>query len=145
MTNSNYSAEGNKVTDFEVGQEVVFFRSNGFNERYSMAEGWKVRKITKTRITFTREASHGTFDKVYVVDKFNEVRKEVGKESYHSDRVLPANHERVVSARQHNEAVKVRDEALVAMREGGKGRFLTVETAEEVIAALQAYIASTKS
>lgn len=141
---TNYTAEGNKISDFEIGQEVAFLRHHSFGERTTIMDGWKVRKITKTRITFTREAEHGTFDKVYVVDKYNEVRKEVGHESYASDKVLPADHERVISARRRNNDVDIRDAALVAMREAGKGRYLTVETAEDVIATLQAYIASTQ-
>lgn len=145
MNTTTYTEQGNHISNFEVGQEVVFFtHTNGFNERRPMSTGWKVRKISKTRITFTREAPHGTFDKVYVVSKYGEVSKEVGHESYHSDRVVPADHPSVAKAVAHNEAVDIRNKALADMREASKGRYLTVETAEEVIASLQAYIASTK-
>lgn len=134
-----------KASELTVGQEVtVIHTGNGFGDKTRLSEGYTVTRLTKTRLDISRTSASGneTYTITYVVNKYGEVAQEVGKKGYNTDEFAPADSEYIARIKANNAKVEIKHEALLAARALGANRYIEISAAKDLIAKLEAFIAS---
>jgi hypothetical protein len=130
------------ISELSVGTEIVLINFDSFSNRSRIVSA-KVSRITKTRVTFQIREN---FEKVYVIDKFGRVSKEVGQDSYRSDHVFLAGSQRHKMAVYNNVQAKLLSDVSHAGHDlyQMSGSFVDEQklaAAEEAIAALREHLA----